>query len=107
MTPGKPDDVVALIDDKTACVVVQNPDVFGLIRDLKPIAEAAHAKGALLIAVVTEAVSLGLLEAAGRAGCRHCGRAKASPSATGSISAVPMSGYSPPERNIFARCQVG
>jgi len=64
-TPGKPDDVIALIDDTTACVVVQSPDVFGLIRDLKPIAQAAHAKGALLIAVVTEIISLGLLEAPG------------------------------------------
>jgi glycine dehydrogenase subunit 1 len=64
-TPGKPDDVIALIDDETACVVVQSPDVFGLIRDLKPIAAAAHAKGALLIVVVTEVVSLGLLEAPG------------------------------------------
>jgi len=64
-TPGKPDDVIALIDDMTACVVVQSPDVFGLIRDLKPIAQAAHAKGALLIAVVTEIISLGLLEAPG------------------------------------------
>jgi glycine dehydrogenase subunit 1 len=64
-TPGRPDDVIALIDDQTACVVVQSPDVFGLIRDLKPIAAAAHAKGALLVAVVTEIVSLGLLEAPG------------------------------------------
>ena len=70
-TPGNAEDVIALIDDETACVVVQSPDVFGLIRDLRPIADAAHAKGALLIAVVTEIVSLGLLEAAGRAGRRH------------------------------------
>ncbi len=49
-------------------MVVQSPDVFGLIRDLKPIAEAAHAKGALLIAVVTEVVSLGLLESPGAQG---------------------------------------
>jgi glycine dehydrogenase subunit 1 len=42
--------------------------VFGLIRDLKPVAEAAHAKGALLIAVVTEVVSLGLLEPPGAQG---------------------------------------
>ena len=55
-TPGKADNVIAMIDDQTACVVVQSPDVFGLIRDLKPIAAAAHAKGALLIAVVTEIV---------------------------------------------------
>src|SRR5476651_2199552 len=61
-TSGKPDDVIALIDDETACIVVQSPDVFGLIRDLKPIAAAAHAKGALLIAVITEVISLGLLE---------------------------------------------
>jgi glycine dehydrogenase subunit 1 len=68
VTPGKPCDVIPLIDDQTACVVVQSPDVFGLIRDLKPIAAAAHAKGALLIAVVTEIVSLGLLEAPGLQG---------------------------------------
>src|SRR5690348_5334457 len=67
-TPGKADHVIAMIDDQTACVVVQSPDVFGLIRDLKPIAAAAHAKGALLIAVVTEIVSLGLLEAPGAQG---------------------------------------
>ena len=68
MTPGNAEDIAALIDDKTACVVVQSPDVFGLIRDLKPIAAAAHAKGALLIAVVTEIVSLGLLEPPGQQG---------------------------------------
>ena len=65
VTPGRAEDIAALIDSDTACVVVQSPDVFGLIRDLKPIAAAAHAKGALLIAVVTEVVSLGLLEAPG------------------------------------------
>jgi glycine dehydrogenase subunit 1 len=67
-TPGSVEDLTALIDDQTACVVVQSPDVFGLIRDLKPIAQAAHAKGALLIAVVTEIVSLGLLESPGAVG---------------------------------------
>ena len=66
--PGRAEDLAALIDGETACVVVQNPDVFGLVRDLRPIAEAAHAKGALLIAVVTEAVSLGLLESPGAMG---------------------------------------
>src|ERR1700753_693825 len=68
VAPGKAEDLIALIDDETACVVVQSPDVFGLIRDLKPIADAAHAKGALLIAVVTEVVSLGLLEPPGAQG---------------------------------------
>jgi len=67
-TPGSAEDIIALIDDKTACVVVQSPDVYGLIRNLRPIADAAHAKGALLIAVVTEVVSLGLLESPGAQG---------------------------------------
>ena len=68
VTPGSAEDIIALIDDQTACVVVQSPDVFGLIRNLRPIADAAHAKGALLIAVVTEIVSLGLLEPPGAQG---------------------------------------
>ena len=66
--PGRAEDLSDLIDGETACVVVQSPDVFGLIRDLKPLADAVHAKGALLIAVVTEAVSLGLLEPPGAQG---------------------------------------
>src|SRR5437773_1511183 len=66
--PGREEDLIKLIDDKTACVVVQSPDVFGLLRNLKPIADTVHAKGALLIAVVTEAVSFGLLEPPGSQG---------------------------------------
>jgi glycine dehydrogenase subunit 1 len=66
--PGRAEDLASLIDGETACVVVQNPDVFGFVRDLRPIAEAARAKGALLVAVVTEAVSLGLLESPGAMG---------------------------------------
>jgi len=68
VTPGRAEDIAALIDEQTACVVVQSPDVFGLIRDLNPIADAAHAKGALLIAVVTEIVALGLIEPPGLQG---------------------------------------
>src|SRR3569832_393081 len=58
VTPGVAEDIAALIDNETACVVVQSSDVFGLLRNLRPIAEAAHAKGALLLAVVAEALSL-------------------------------------------------
>ena len=57
--------VIAALDDETACVVVQYPDILGRIPDLASIAEAAHAKGALLVAVVTDPVMLGLLEAPG------------------------------------------
>lgn len=53
------EDILAQIDDQTSCVVVQSPDFFGNLRDLKPIAAKAHAHGALLIAVFTEVVSLG------------------------------------------------
>lgn len=56
------------IDGETSCVVVQSPDVFGHIHDLRPIAEKAHAAGALLIAVFTEVVSLGLIEPPGAQG---------------------------------------
>ena len=66
--PEGGEDVAALIDDATACVVVQSPDVFGNIVDLAPIAAAAHARGALLVAVVTEIVSLGAIEPPGTQG---------------------------------------
>jgi glycine dehydrogenase subunit 1 len=65
---GSAENLIDLIDEETACVVVQSPDVFGLVRDLRSLAQAAHAKGALLIAVVTEVVSLGLLEPPGGMG---------------------------------------
>src|SRR5207245_684943 len=48
--------------------VVQTPDVFGHLHDLAPIAEQAHAAGALLVAVVTEIVSLGLVTPPGDMG---------------------------------------
>lgn len=65
-----PDDaaVIAAIDDRTSCVVVQYPDVMGRIPDLGAISEAAHAVGALVVAVVTEPVALGLIEAPGALG---------------------------------------
>ncbi|MEM9422111.1 MAG: aminomethyl-transferring glycine dehydrogenase subunit GcvPA [Pseudomonadota bacterium] len=60
--------IVDLIDDETSCVIVQSPDVFGHVRDLSALAEKAHAHGALLVAVVTEAVSFGLLKSPGEQG---------------------------------------
>jgi glycine dehydrogenase subunit 1 len=62
------EDAVAAIDGETSCIVVQYPSVYGSIRDLKPIADAAHAKGALLVVVVTEVVALGALKSPGEMG---------------------------------------
>jgi glycine dehydrogenase subunit 1 len=61
-------EVIGQIDADTACVVVQTPNVFGTATDVTAIAEAAHKAGALLIVVVTEVVSLGLLKAPGDMG---------------------------------------
>jgi glycine dehydrogenase subunit 1 len=66
--PTAVEDIIASIDDETSCVVVQSPSFFGQLVDLRPIAEAAHARGALLIAVFTEVVSLGLVEPPGAQG---------------------------------------
>src|SRR3569833_21722 len=60
--------LIAAIDDETSAVVVQYPDILGRITDLTPVAEAAHAQGALLIAVVTEPVALGLIRSPGEMG---------------------------------------
>ncbi len=60
--------LIAAIDGETSCVVVQYPDILGRIADLSPIAETAHAAGALLVAVVTEPVALGLIKAPGEMG---------------------------------------
>ncbi len=70
---GKPDadgleDLIAAVDKETSCVVVQNPSFFGHVRDFGKLAEACHAAGALLIVVVTEVVSLGLLKPPGEMG---------------------------------------
>ena len=62
------EDLARLVDKETSCVVVQNPSVFGHIRDLAPLASACQAVGALLVVVVTEVVSLGLLTPPGDMG---------------------------------------
>ena len=69
--PASPEgqgDILSQIDDDTAAIVIQTPDFFGHLRDVEKAAEAVHAKGGLLIVVVTEVVSLGLIEAPGALG---------------------------------------
>ncbi len=62
------EDLIAQIDDSLSCVIVQTPDFFGNLRDLRAVADACHRHGALLIAAFTEAVSLGLLTSPGAMG---------------------------------------
>jgi len=56
------------IDGETSCVVFQYPDVLGRCADMSELAARAHEKGALLIAVVTEPVALGMLKSPGEMG---------------------------------------
>ncbi|MGP0071238.1 MAG: aminomethyl-transferring glycine dehydrogenase subunit GcvPA [Bryobacteraceae bacterium] len=55
-------DLETKIDDQTAAVILQSPNFFGIVEDVRRAAEIAHRHGALLIFVFAEAVSLGLLE---------------------------------------------
>jgi glycine dehydrogenase subunit 1 len=57
-----------LLDDTTAAVVLQSPNFFGVVEDIRALADAAHGVKALAVAVVAEAISLGLLEAPGKLG---------------------------------------
>ena len=57
-----------VVDDRTAAIVSQSPNFFGVVEDVQALSEAAHAVKALSVAVVAEAASLGLLEAPGRLG---------------------------------------
>lgn len=68
MQPAGDEDLVSLIDDDTSCVVIQNPDFFGNVADFSALAAAVHEKDCLLIAVVPEIVSLGLLKRPGDMG---------------------------------------
>src|SRR6266436_2437880 len=66
--PGGGEDLGKLIDADTACVVVQNPDFYGEIRDYSQLAQLCHQAGALLVVVVTEILSLGAIKPPGEMG---------------------------------------
>ena len=66
---GAAEDLLAAIDDTVSCVVVQTPDFFGNLRDLRAASPTRRTGTArLLIAVFTEAVSLGLVTPPGEMG---------------------------------------
>lgn len=53
--------LVEAIDDQTSCVVIQRPDVLGMVVDPDPVVQAARRHGARVVFVVGDPVSLGLL----------------------------------------------
>ncbi|WP_324669035.1 aminomethyl-transferring glycine dehydrogenase subunit GcvPA [Geochorda subterranea] len=55
------------VDDRTAAVVMQNPNFFGAIEEMDAAAAIAHRHGALLVAVV-DPISLGILAPPGEYG---------------------------------------
>lgn len=55
------------ITKETAVVIVQNPNFFGCVEDVKAFIDAAHAQGALFVDVC-DPTSLALLEAPGKLG---------------------------------------
>ena len=62
------DDLKAMLDGETACLIVQNPDFFGQLLDVDGLAEAVHEVGALLVVVANPIHSLGLLKPPGEYG---------------------------------------
>jgi glycine dehydrogenase subunit 1 len=58
----------AALEKDVAAVVIQSPNFYGCVEDLKAFADQVHASGALLVVVVTEAASLGLLRSPGACG---------------------------------------
>jgi len=59
--------IAEAVDDKTACVVLQNPNFFGSVEDVQAIADVVHEAGAMLV-VVFDPISLGLLKRPGDVG---------------------------------------
>ncbi len=55
------------ISDRTACVIVQNPNFFGTVEDFSSLAEAARAKGAVSICS-TYPIALGMIRTPGEMG---------------------------------------
>src|SRR6266581_3805482 len=56
------------LDENAAALVVQSPNFFGCIEDVAALSNAAHRAGVLLLAVITEPISLGLLKSPGACG---------------------------------------
>lgn len=92
----------AKLDESCAAVVVQYPDFYGNIPNLDEIRAKADAAGALVVVVVNEIVSLGLLEAPKQADIVV---GEASSIGVGLNFGGPLLGFFACKKNSFVKCQ--
>jgi glycine dehydrogenase subunit 1 len=59
-----PEELARAVNDQTACVLIQQPNFFGCIEQMEPLAKAAHERGAIFV-VAVDPLSLGLLKRPG------------------------------------------
>ncbi|MDQ6955535.1 MAG: aminomethyl-transferring glycine dehydrogenase subunit GcvPA [Mariprofundaceae bacterium] len=62
------DAVIASIDEKTACVIVQYPDFYGSVYDLAPLRVACDAAKCLMVVAFSDATAFALIESPGAMG---------------------------------------
>lgn len=93
------------ITEDTAAVLVQNPNFFGSLEDIRAIGELIHARGGLLI-VSCNPLSLGLLEAPGKLGADIV-VGDAQPLGIASSFGGPTCGFSPWRTATCAGCPGG
>ena len=98
------EDLERKINELTAAVIMQSPNFFGVVEDVRRAAEIAHRRGALLVMGFTEAVSLGILEPPPRP---ISSPASCSPSPSRPATADRMRASSPRARSSFGRCRAG
>lgn len=82
-----------MLDEKTAALVIQNPNFLGQFETIEGLADAVHAVGALLI-VIADPIALGLFRAPGEYGADVA-------VAEGQALGLPLS-YGGPRLGIFA-----
>jgi glycine dehydrogenase subunit 1 len=74
---GRAQAIADFVDDQTACVLIQQPNFLGCVEDVQLAAQAVQEAGALLVGVVTEALSMALLRPLGELGADIvCGEAQ-------------------------------
>lgn len=63
-----PESIEGMVDEDTSALVVQHPNFFGSLEDLKELGEVIHKKGGLFIVAISEPLSLAILKPPGELG---------------------------------------